>query len=231
VNRKLTITTTLLLISTSAEAHGQDAILWFFGILIGLIVVGIISITYLKGWKKKLLPVVLSIPIPLFIGMLPSSYLKILDEYYFTVGFWPTFVSGVGAVLIIHNLTSLKTNIVVFTLVTLPFVASMLGIIVSIFSENLANTMNLKFETINVGNTKKEIYSLLGIPDFEASCNISSYSENGQSTRESLLSQAQKNKTKCFSEAHYLNRLANREWVISFSRENYVLSKDIYLPY
>ena len=221
MNKRLSTITVLLIVSGSAEAHGDAGISWAIGVMAGLLLILILSLITIHTWKLKPLPVLLSIPIPMLIGMAPSAFIKTLDIFPLSVGFWPMFISGAGGILITHNLRALTKKPALLTLVTFPYFASLIGVVAFLVSLYFEDIMQSKFDHIYVGNTKEQIYSYLGNPDTETGCSIDASRKN-----DSLI-----NLEPCFREGHYLNRLANREWVVRFSKQNRLVSTDIYLSY
>ena len=215
----------LLCFSIKAEAHGQEALLWGIGLILGFICIVILAIQLLSNWKNRLIAIFACMPIPMFMGMWPSTYFPEFKNYFFILSFWPMLISGVAAIYIIRYVTSLRKasqgsispqtkNIKIqrffVCLLIAPFIIAAMGVIAGFAAEHKKELTNIAFNKISTNDSEDIIVSLIGKPDFEKPC-VSSADIS------------------CVRETYYQQYLTDYSWVIRYSSENRVLSKDIYI--
>ena len=76
IKKKISLTCLLLGVSPLSYAHGQEAIAWALGWLVGVLLCIILIFTIIKGWQSRVVVFLLSSASGFSTGLIPSDFYR-----------------------------------------------------------------------------------------------------------------------------------------------------------
>ena len=237
----------MLSISNSAHAHGEDAIGFIFLQLIGFIFVIVMTLFFVKNWKYRLIVIFSSLPIGIFLDLIPSNFTnQLFGNHELFAVFATTVIPSMVLMFVyrakvhmpsknlsepINSIPDSKTitlkaaiSTTLQLLVLLPILIATVATIMCIADSIYVTNTSRAFNKIELKTSENTVISLMGKPSNTTNC---AYNISTKNNAYVLPGNDSENYKDCIIEAYYESFFHG--WAIGYTVGTNVISKYEYL--